>query len=253
MKISIITVCFNAERTIEKTINSVLCQDYQNIEYIIIDGLSEDNTMNIVNRYSNKISVILSERDMGMYDAINKGIGIATGEIIGILNSDDVFASTFIISELVKEFEMNSHLDSILGDIAFVNNKGNQTRYYSSKNWNPERFVWGYMPAHPSFYCKRKKLIEIGKYRTDLDIASDFELLIRFYKIYNFNYKYLPLLMVNMNLGGKSTKGISSTLKINMEIKIACQSNNLYTNYLMLYCKYFNKILEYRIKIISVY
>lgn len=248
MKISLITVSFNAESTIEKTIQSVLSQDYTSVEYIIVDGLSKDNTMSIINRYRDKISVIISERDKGMYDAVNKGILLATGDIIGILNADDVFASNSIISKIVSEFNHDIGLDSVIGDISFINKKGMTVRYYSSAKWHPDRFVWGFMPAHPSFYCKRQRLLEIGCYRTDFDIASDFELLIRFFKINKFNFKYLPLLMVNMNLGGKSTKGFLSTIKINKEIKLACQLNNLYTNYIMLYSKYLNKIFEYKIK-----
>lgn len=248
MKISLITVSFNAESTIEKTIQSVLSQDYTSVEYIIVDGLSKDNTMNIINRYRDNISVIISERDKGMYDAINKGFLLATGDIVGILNADDVFASNSIISKIASEFKTDYSLDSVIGDIAFVNDKGKPVRYYSSEKWHPGRFVWGFMPAHPSFYCKREKFIEIGEYRTDIDIAADFEFLIRFLKRNKSSYKYLPLLMVKMNLGGKSTKGILTTFKINKEIMRACKLNYLSTNYFMLYSKYFKKVFEYRIR-----
>lgn len=245
MKISLITVCFNAEKTIERTIQSVFNQDYENIEYIIIDGMSNDNTMSIVNKYKDKVSIILSEKDKGMYDGLNKGILLATGEVLGILNADDVLASSSILCKVAQEFKNNSTLDSVIGDIAFVNNKGKQIRYYSSKNWHPGRFVWGYMPAHPTFYCKLVRIKEIGAYRIDFDIAADFELLIRFFKINKMSYKYLPLLMVKMNLGGKSTNGIRTTLKINKEVKKACLLNSLSTNYIMLYSRYFKKIFEF--------
>ena len=245
MKISLITVCYNAEKTIEKTIQSVLEQDYNDLEFIVIDGLSKDGTMEIVKKYSNKISIVKSEKDKGMYDGINKGIALATGDIIGILNADDVFASDTILSKIAFEFKNKPNIDVLFGDIAFVNEQGSQIRYYSSAKWHPGRFIWGFMPAHPTFYCKRNKFIEFGGYRTDFDIAADYELLIRYLKINNLSYTYLPLLMVKMNLGGKSTKNFLSTLKINQEIKKACQLNGLYTNYVMLYSKYFRKVFEY--------
>ncbi len=244
MKISLITVCYNAGKTIESTIKSVLSQDYFNVEYIIIDGLSFDNTMKIVNKYKNNISVIVSEKDKGMYDGINKGIQLATGDIVGVLNADDTFASPTILSRVAAEFNINPNTNCIIGDISFVNSLGKIIRYYSSSGWKPNRFVWGFMPAHPTFYCKRDSFKELGGYRTDFDIAADYELLIRFLKINNLSFSYLPLLMVNMKMGGKSTKNIFSTIKINKEIKRACTINNLYTNYFMLYSKYLLKVFE---------
>jgi glycosyltransferase involved in cell wall biosynthesis len=245
MKISLITVCYNAEKTIEKTIQSVLEQDYTDIEYILIDGASNDGTMAIVNKYAQDISIIKSEKDKGMYDGINKGISLATGDVIGILNADDVFSENDILSKTAKAFYTNSEIDAIIGDIAFVNENGKQTRYYSSAKWNSEKFVWGFMPAHPTFYCKKEIFKKLGGYRTDFDIAADYELLIRFFKVNGLKYLYLPMLMVKMNLGGKSTSGFSSTKKINKEILKACKLNGLYSNFIMLYSKYFFKVFEY--------
>lgn len=245
MRISIITVCYNAEKTIEKTIQSVLAQDYDDLEYIVIDGLSKDGTMNIVNRYLDKIAVVKSEKDKGMYDGINKGIGLATGDVVGILNADDVFAACNIISQVAETFSKHTEIDALIGDVAFYNEQGKQTRYYSSAKWHPGKFVWGFMPAHPSFYCKKSAFETIGNYRLDFDIAADYELLIRFLNIKKLNYKYISLLMVKMSLGGKSTKNWKSNLKINQEIKKACQLNGLYTNDAMLYSKYIRKIFEF--------
>lgn len=248
MKISLITVCFNAEKTIESTIQSVINQDYAFIEYIIIDGLSRDKTMEIVKKYKNKISVIRSEKDKGMYDGINKGIQLATGDVVGILNADDTFASTTILSSVAAEFKKKPHINCVIGDISFVNSLGKIIRYYSSSSWHPNRFVWGFMPAHPAFYCKKDNFKKFGGYRTDFDIAADYELLIRFLKINKLTFSYIPLLMVNMKMGGKSTKNISSTIIINEEIKRACEINGLYTNYFMLYSKYLLKVFELKIK-----
>jgi glycosyltransferase involved in cell wall biosynthesis len=241
-------VCFNAEKTIEKTIQSVLAQDYFDLEYIVIDGLSKDSTMSIVNKYKSNIAIIKSEKDKGMYDGINKGIELASGAVIGILNADDEFASNSIISEIAKAFHANPRLEATIGDIAFRNDARKQTRYYSSANWHPNRFVWGFMPAHPTFYCKKELFSRFGAYRTDFDIAADYELLIRFFKVNKISFQYLSLLMVNMSLGGKSTKNLNSTIKINKEIKRGCSLNGLYTNYLMLYSKYLIKIFELKLR-----
>jgi glycosyltransferase involved in cell wall biosynthesis len=245
LKISLITVAYNAEKTIEKTIQSVLNQDYCDIEYILIDGDSGDGTMGIVNKYRNKIAVIISEKDNGMYDGINKGIALATGEIVGILNADDIFANCHILSEVASVFIRNGDAESLIGDIAFLNGEGKPIRYYSARKWRPSKFVWGFMPPHPSFYCKRELFTQFGNYRTDFEIAADFELLIRFLKVNDVPFFYLPMLMVKMSIGGKSTKNFNSTIKINQEIKKACSLNNLDTNYFMLYSKYLWKLFEF--------
>ncbi len=245
MKISIITVCFNSEKTIEKTILSVLSQNYSNIEYIIVDGQSMDNTLEIINNYIDKIDCIISEPDKGIYDAINKGILKATGEIIGILNSDDEFYDNTIISKIVSHFLDNTALDSIIGDVVFENNRQQIVRNYSSKNWNENKFSWGFMPPHPSFYCKKDIYNKLGLYKTDFKIGADFELLIRFLKIQKINFEYISLIMVRMKTGGVSTRGFKSLYIINKEIFNACKINGIKTNYIKLYSKYFIKIFEY--------
>ena len=162
MKFSIITVSFNSEKTIERTINSVLSQNYSNIEYIIVDGDSKDSTIQIIEKYKNSIHQFISEKDEGIYDAINKGISMATGDIVGILNSDDIFSNQNIITEVVGIFLENPHLDSIIGNIAFINGNEKIVRVYNSKNWTPKKFLYGFMPPHPSFYCKRELFQKFG-------------------------------------------------------------------------------------------
>ncbi len=245
MKFTIITVCYNAEKTIEQTILSVINQKYSQIEYIIIDGGSTDNTLNITRKYSNNINKIISEKDNGIYDALNKGIKNSTGDIIGILNADDEFFDNTIIEKIAESFLVDSKIDSIIGDIVFQNNSNKTIRYYSSRNWSVNKFSWGFMPPHPSFYCKRECFDKYGMYLTDFKIAADFEILIRFLKIHKVTYKYLPLIMVKMKLGGASTSGVSSLLTINKEIHRACNLNGIKTNYIKLYSKYFLKIFEY--------
>jgi glycosyltransferase involved in cell wall biosynthesis len=244
IKISLITVCYNSEKTIKKTIESVLNQNYANIEYIIIDGGSKDGTLNIINEFSIGIDKLISESDKGIYDAINKGILLATGEIVGILNSDDIFYDQNTLSDIVAQFNSNRDLDAVIGDIIFLNDEGKTHRYYSSKNWTPSNFAWGIMPPHPTFYCKRQNFFKFGLYRLDFKIAADYELLIRFLYVNKLNYKYISKILVKMSLGGISTKNILSNFQINREVLRACEINNINTNVFKLYTKYIFKIKE---------
>lgn len=244
MKFSIITVCYNSEKTIRDTIESLFFQSYSDIEFILVDGMSTDNTMKIVNEYKEKFNVIISEKDSGMYDALNKGILAASGDIIGILNSDDTFANKNIIEILANEFILNPYVDALIGDVAFI--KDNKIiRYFSAKNWNVKYFKFGMMPPHPTFYCKRELFLKYGYYNKIFRIAGDFELLLRFLFINRINFKYIPLQMVEMKLGGLSTSGIKSLLKINNEIILAFKLNSLRTNYFYLSVRYLLKVFQF--------
>ena len=245
MKISIITVTYNSESTLKNTIESVIKQDYNNIEYIIIDGCSIDNTLNIIKHYNDRVSKFISEKDYGIYDAINKGIKLSTGDIIGILNSDDVFYDDQVVSKIANAFDSNFNLDSIIGDIVFINNKEQVHRKYTASNWNPKKFAWGMMPPHPTFYCKKIIFEKFGFYRTDFKIAADYELMMRFLLVKKITYKYLPMVFVKMSLGGASTKNLNSKLLINKEVLKACNLNNIKTNLFKIYTKYFFKIFEF--------
>lgn len=244
LKFSIITVCYNSENTIRDTIESLFSQNYSDIEYILVDGNSKDNTINIVNEFRNKFNIIISEDDLGMYDALNKGILAASGDIIGILNSDDIYSNNNVLQILAKEFKKSPDLDALIGDVAFKS-KDKILRYYSSKNWNPSKFKFGMMPAHPSFYCKRELFHKYGLYNKRFKIAGDFELLLRFFLINKINYKYVPLQMVEMKLGGLSTSGIKSLYRINKEIRLAFKINSLKSNYFILSLRYFHKVFQY--------
>lgn len=244
MKVSIITVSFNSRSTIEETILSVLSQDYKNIEYIIIDGKSSDGTVEIINKYSSQVSKFISEPDLGIYDAINKGIKLSSGEIVGILNSDDVLAHPNVISNIVDVFYEKDKTDMVFGDVLFVNAFNKVVRKYSSKNWSPSKLGFGYMPAHPTLYCKRNLFEKYGNYRTDLKIAGDFELIIRYFTKANIAFHYIEEVIVIMKIGGVSTRGIMSTIIINNEILKACKLNGVNTSLLKLYLRYFKKIIE---------
>jgi len=245
IKISIITVCYNAEKTIEETILSVLEQNMDNFEYIIIDGQSTDNTMSIIKKYSKNIDLIVSEKDNGIYDAINKGIKKSNGDIIGILNADDIFYSKNVLSDILYKFIINPKLDSIIADVKFVNSKGQLHRTYSAINWTPKKLQWGMMPPHPTFYCKRELFDKFGYYRNDFKIAADYELLIRFYFVNKISFEYIPATLVQMRLGGISTANFFSNIKINKEVLYACRLNNLNSNLFKIYTKYLFKIFEY--------
>lgn len=249
MKVSIITTTYNSGATFTDTLESVLSQRNADIEYILIDGCSTDNTLEILHQYvprfQGRIKVV-SEKDKGIYDAMNKGIRMASGEIVGILNSDDFFTSENVISQVVEAFQKDSSLDAIYGDIHFVHpdNLGKCVRYYSSKIFRRPLMRLGFMPAHPSFYMKRNCFYKFGFYKTDYKIAADFEFLLRTIFLHNIKTCYLPVDMVTMRTGGTSTSGIGSYKQIMLEHLRAFRENGIYTNRFILSLRYVYKIME---------
>lgn len=246
LKVSIITVTFNSAETLQDTINSVAKQDYDNIEYIIIDGASNDETVNIIKRNSSKVTNWISEPDKGLYDAMNKGIKIATGDIVGILNSDDFYNKSDAITKIVNEFQKND-VNCVFADVRFVHpeNLDKTVRYYSSKSFKLNSFSWGKMPAHTTFFTYKKNFEKHGYYKTNYKIASDFELLARFLFRHKLSYKYLDYDLIKMRLGGISTKSIKSNYLINKEIVRACKENEIRTSFFKVYLKYSIKIFEF--------
>lgn len=247
MKISIITVVYNRAATIERAIRSVLGQSYNNIEYIIVDGASKDGTTEIIQQYKERIHTIVSEKDNGMYDALNKGIRLATGDVVGILHADDEFANDQVIATIANRFSANVEVEAVYGDVGFVRKDQDDkiVRYYSSAIFRTKLFTWGFMPAHPTFFCYRRFFEEFGYYRTDLQIAADFDLLLRFLRKHQLYAVYIPEMLVKMNMGGKSTNGLSSTLRINKEIKQILKDHQLPSSYVRLYARYFVKVWEF--------
>ena len=245
MKVSLITGSFNSVSTISDTIESISSQDYLDIEYIIIDGNSKDGTVEVIKSHNQKITKWISEPDSGIYDAMNKGIAMATGEVIGILNSDDFYSNNQIISHVAKAFE-DEKVDAVFGDLVFVDplDLTKIVRKYSSKKWNPKKLAWGFMPAHPTFFVRRKYYESLGVFKTDYKISADYELLIRFLLVHKLNYRYLPLNMVIMRKGGVSSKGLMSNVILNREIVRGCRENGIYTNSFMVYSKYLTKLSE---------
>ena len=249
MKISVITVTFNSESTLKDTIKSVLKQKYYNYEYIIIDGCSNDNSVNIIKEYEPKFGgrmKWISEKDKGMYDGINKGIRMATGDVVGIINSDDFYHRTDVFDIINKAFEEDKDVRAIYGDVRFVkpDNLEKTVRYYSSKHWKPWRFRFGFMPAHPTFFTYKENFEKYGYYQYDYHIAADYELLIRHLYTNKVPAKYVPVDFMKMRTGGRSTNGWKANVLLNKEIVRACKENGIWTCLPLLFMKYFIKVFE---------
>lgn len=249
VKVSIVTVTLNSGKTLRDNIQSVLSQSYPQIEYIIVDGLSQDNTVDIIKEYEDKFRGRLkwiSEKDAGLYDAMNKGVKMATGDIVGFINSDDFYHRKEVISRVVEAFN-DKTVQAVYGDVRFVNPKNlNKTvRYYSSGRFSPEKFRYGFMPAHPTFFTYRRYFEEFGYYKADYKIAADYELLIRFLYIHRLKAMYLPFDFLKMRTGGVSTSSYKSNILLNREIVRACKENGIWTCMPLLFLKYFVKVFEF--------
>jgi glycosyltransferase involved in cell wall biosynthesis len=245
LKVSIITVVRNNQSYIEGCIKSVIEQKYQNYEYIIIDGGSTDGTLDIIKKYRDHISILISEPDCGIYDAMNKGIKLATGDIVGILNSDDFYNSNDVLTEVVREFSQKE-VDSVFADLVYVDRKKTNkiVRYYKSANFKPNKFAYGWMPAHPTFFLRRIFYEKYGLFNTDYKIASDYELLVRLLGKHKLSYSYLQKVIIKMRNGGISTSSLKSNWILNMEILRACRENGIQTNIFKVFSKYFVKFFQ---------
>lgn len=248
MKISVVTVTLNNENTLRDTLDSVLQQSYHNIEHIIIDGASTDGTVNLLESYQHKFEGRIrwiSEKDKGLYDAMNKGIRMATGDIVGIINSDDFYHRNDVLS-LVAEAFTDPEVQAVYGDVRFVrpDDLDKTVRYYSSNIFSPKLFRYGFMPAHPTFFTCKKYFEEFGYYKTDYKIAADYELLVRFLYVHKLRTKYLPFDFMKMRTGGVSTASWKSNIMLNKEIVRACRENGLWTCFPLLLMKYVVKVFE---------
>jgi glycosyltransferase involved in cell wall biosynthesis len=244
-KVSIITVCFNSAKTIRDTIESVLSQDYPDIEYIIVDGSSSDETVAIVKEYADRIAVIVSESDRGIYDAMNKGIALVNGDIVGMLNSDDVYMHEHAVSDLIREMQ-NKDTDSVYADLVIVDplDLNKVLRYYDSSYFSPKKFRFGWMPAHPTFFVRKSLYNKVGPYSLDYNISADYEMLIRLLWVEKITYTYLPNPVVRMRYGGASTSGLDRSWLLNREIVKACRANGIYTNLAILALKIPRKLFS---------
>lgn len=249
MKITIVTATYNSEKTVRDTFKSVLLQNYTNYEYIIIDGGSKDGTVDIIREYEPLFCGRMrwiSEPDKGIYDAMNKGFGMATGDVIGLLNSDDFFTSNSILSSVFQAFDDDGGLDAVYGDVHFVRDGDLKkcVRYYSSKLFHRRWMRFGFMPAHPSFYCRRRIYEKYGAFDLNYKVAADFECLLRLIFIHRIKTKYLPLDFVTMRTGGASTSGLSSHRRIMADHVKAYRENHVRSNALLDSLRYIYKVAE---------
>jgi len=242
-KISIITICFNSEKTIFKTLESVKKQSFSNIEHIIIDGASNDKTLEICKEYPNSIKII-SEQDNGVYDAFNKGLKLATGDVIGFLNADDTFYNENSIQDIVDAFS-NNETDIVYGNLDYVNKEGKVIRNWISRPYEKGLVKKAWMPAHPTFYCKKEVYDRLGGYNDSFKIAGDFELCLRFLEINNIPSFYLNKKIVKMLVGGISNSGLKSKLTIFKEELRAFKINNISVNPVLFFFYKLKKLKQF--------
>ena len=236
MKISIITVCYNSQKTIEKTIKSVLSQSYKNFEYIIIDGGSTDNTIEIIKKYKKKIDVFKSKKDKGIYDAINKGIKYSTGSVVSILHSDDIFYDKFTISKVMSFFESNPKIDCLIGNTIITNNNfKKKIRNYKANIFKKWMLYFGFSPPHPSTFFRYKIYKKYGLYNSKYTIAGDFEFFVRIFLKKKMSFKIINENFILMKSGGKSSNSLKSNFVSSREIIKSFKDNKLNTNWLLLF------------------
>jgi glycosyltransferase involved in cell wall biosynthesis len=246
MKVSIITITYNSAETLEDTIRSVLSQDYPFIEYIIVDGASKDETMHIVNRYADKIALVISEPDKGIYDAMNKGVSCATGDVVGILNSDDFYADSSVIADIVTSLKQ-SNSDACYADLVYVDkeNTGRVVRSWKSGEYTPGFFLRGWMPPHPTFFLKRAVYEKYGLYSLELRSSADYELMLRMVHKHGISLSYLPRVITKMRTGGQSNVTIKNRWRANKEDRLAWKMNGLQPGLFTLVRKPLSKLLQY--------
>lgn len=243
--VSVITVVFNGVATLECTILSVQQQTYDNIEHIIIDGGSTDGTMDILLKYDGFLDYWVSEKDAGIYDAMNKGIALASGTYVGLLNSDDFFSSSDAVRHIVEALQAN-HTDAIYSCLNIVDRKNSRNilrKYRTSIFW-PNLMRIGIVPPHPTLYCTKAVYDKVGKYKTDYRVSADFEMMVRMFIISKITWQFLDETTVNMRAGGVSNNGLAGQVHQNLEIVRACRENGVYTNIFMIALKLPIKLIQ---------
>ncbi len=245
MLVSIITATYNSAATVAETMRSVEEQDYARIEHIVVDGHSQDNTLNIVQRYPHT-SAVITEKDDGIYDAMNKGIRAAHGEIIGILNSDDIYAHSEVISKVVRVFE-NPEVQACYADLQYVDGQSMKkiTRTWKSGNYHSGSFYWGWMPPHPTFFVRKSVYEKVGLFDTSLRSAADYEMMLRILVKHRMPAAYIPQVIVKMRTGGMSNASVKNRLLANLEDRQAWRINELKPYFFTLYLKPLRKLTQF--------
>ncbi len=250
LSFTIITVCHNSAATIVDTLRSVREQTHPQVEHIIIDGASSDNTVALAREHGRAGLGLVSEPDEGIYDAMNKGLRHATGDIVAFLNADDYYAHNHVLADVARLFELGNRdttLDAVLADAEFFRpeNPDKAVRRYRSDRFSPQRLAWGWMPAHPGLFLRREILNQVGEFKTNYRIAGDFELIARIFSGNKRVYQHLPQVVVRMRMGGVSTGGLRNTLCLNQEVMRACRENGIATNWFKILSKYPSKLMEF--------
>ena len=251
MKISIITVTYNCVSVLSDCLNSVASQTYNNIEHIVIDGASTDGTLSLLNSKKHQLDTLVSELDEGIYDAMNKGIKIAKGDIIGFLNSDDFYANNEVISKVVSEFKKEPSLDACYADLIYVNqlNTSKIVRYFKSSEFKQGLFSKGWCPPHPTFFARRSVYERFGNFDLNFRIASDVELMMRFLEIHKINSRYIPEVWIKMRMGGTTNKNIKNIWAQNQEVISSFDKNGLSVNLIIFFInKIFSRFKQFFIK-----
>lgn len=246
MKISIITVSYNCAATIAEALRSVASQTWHDVEHIVVDGASTDGTMAVVAAHRAGLAQVLSEPDQGIYDAMNKGVALATGEVVAFLNADDFYKDADVLARVVRVMQAEQ-LDALYGDVEFFRpgQPGAVVRRYNSGRFTAGRLGWGWMPAHPALFVRRVLFERYGGFQTDYRIAGDFEFIARVFKHPELRHRHLPASLVCMQLGGASTSGWRATLCINREMMRACRANGIRTNWVKMLARYPLKVMEF--------
>lgn len=245
LRISVITVCYNSASTIQRCLESVAAQTHPAIEHIVIDGASRDGTADIVRRAPH-VALCVSEPDRGIYDAMNKGLERATGDVVAFLNADDRYAHADVLSHVAAQMTASAD-DLLFGDVAFFRPDAPDrlVRRYRSGHFTPERIGWGWMPAHPAMFVRRSMFNMVGPFRTHYRIAADYEWVARAFARRNWPHRHVAEVWVHMQTGGVSTRGWRNTLLLNQEVLRACRENGIPTNWFKILSKYPRKALEY--------
>ena len=248
LKISIVTVCFNSGLTIAKTFKSIDKQSYKNVEVIVIDGGSTDNTIEIVESFENVVDVFVSEPDKGIYDALNKGLRLATGDVIGILHSNDFLASITVLEEVAKSFIKMPDMEILLSSINFVADKNDEIiREYTAKGFKPWMLSFGLMPPHPGSFIRSDVYAKVGLFNTSYRIAGDFDFFVRALAIERLIYRVFPLVSVSMTTGGASTSGLKSYQNITKEFALSLSANGVFSSPLLIALRALFKISQFRL------
>lgn len=244
--LTVITVCYNSSPTLARALTSVAQQTWPSVEHIVIDGASTDGTQRLIEQFRSHLAHVVSEPDAGIYDAMNKGLALATGEVIAFLNADDFYADQDVLKRVMGLMHVE-HLDALYGDVEFFTSDNPQrtTRRYNSGRFTPALLGWGWMPAHPALFVRKSLFTQFGMFRTDYRIAGDFEWIARVFQRVGLHHRHLAQVLVRMQTGGTSTSGLRATIQMNHEMLRACRTNHITSSWGRLLSRYPLKMLEF--------